>query len=183
MDSEPATATKVAIITGGASGMGLAVGTALVQRGNWAVHLLDLNGEAGSRAVKSLGGAAIFHKVNVTVYSELSQSFDDIFRAEGRLDFVFGNAGIVERFNLYEEHPANTPPPELDMRVVDINLKAVYTTSYLALHYFRQSPASDRVLILTASCGGLYACPGTAMYSGTKREIVDAPNGGYADAF
>lgn len=150
--------------------MGLAVGTALVQRGNWNVHLLDINGAMGLKAAKGLGAAAAFHKVNATIYADIAQTFDDIFRAEGRLDFVFGNAGIVERFDLYGRHPADKPPPELDMRVVDTNLKAVYTTSYLALHYFRQSPASDRVLVLTASCGGLYGCPGSAMYSGTKRE-------------
>ena len=154
-----------------ASGFGLNVATALVKRSNWRVHLLDLNGVSGLKAAKSLGAAATFHKVNATIYSELSRTFDDIFRAEGRLDFVFGNAGIVERFNFYEQHPADKPPPELDMRVVEINLKAVYTTSYLALHYFRQSPSSDRALVLTASCGGLYNCPGSAMYSGTKRKI------------
>jgi len=152
-----------------ASGFGLNVATALLKRGNWRVHLLDLNGVSGLKAAKGLGAAATFHKVNATIYSELSRTFDDIFRAEGRLDFVFGNAGIVERFNFYEQHPADKPPPELDMRVVEINLKAVYTTSYLALHYFRQSPSSDRVLVLTASCGGLYGTPGSAMYGGTKR--------------
>lgn len=150
--------------------MGLAVATALVQRGNWTVHLLDMNGAAGLKAAKSLGASAIFHKVNATIYAQLAQTFDDIFRAEGRLDFVFGNAGIVERLNIYEKHEGDGPPPELDMRVVDINLKAVYTTSYLALHYFRKSPSSDKVLVLTASCGGLYGCPGSAMYSGTKRK-------------
>lgn len=152
--------------------MGLAVGTALVKRGNWTVHLLDLNGAAGLNAVKSLGPDAHFHKVNATVYSELAQVFDDVFKVEGRLDFVFGNAGIVERLNFYEKHEGSGPPPELDMRVVEINLKAVYTTSYLALHYFRRSPQSDKALILTASCGGLYGCPGSAMYAGTKRKFV-----------
>ena len=147
--------------------MGLAVGTALAQRG-WSVHLLDLNGAQGLKAAKTL--SATFHKVNATVYSQLSSAFEDIFRAEGRVDFVFGNAGIVERFNFYAAHPTTGPPPEPDMRVVEINLKAVYTTSYLALHYFRQSPGGDKSLLLTASCGGLYGCPGSAMYSGTKRK-------------
>ena len=129
-----------------------------------------MNGSLGIKAARSLGPVATFHKVNATIYSQLASTFDDIFKAEGRLDFVFGNAGIVERFNIYAKNETTGPPPELDMSVVDINLKAVYTTSYLALHYFRQSTSSDRVLVLTASCGGLYGCPGSAMYSGTKRE-------------
>lgn len=153
-----------------ASGIGLAVATALVRRGDWHVHLLDVNGISGLKAAKDLAGAATFHEVDVTAYSEIARMFDNIFRAEGRLDFVFANAGILERLDFYEQHPAGNPPPEVNMRVVDINLKAVYTTSYLVLHYFRQCPSSDRSLVLTASCGGLYACPNRPMYSGTKRQ-------------
>lgn len=150
--------------------MGLEVATALVKRGDWTVHLLDLNIAAGIKAVKALGSSAVFHKVNVTIYSELAQVFDAVFRAEGRLDFVFGNAGMVERFNIYGRHEGAGPPPELDTSVIEVNLKAIYYTSYLALHYFRLSSGSDKVLVLTASCAGLYAAPGTAMYGGTKRE-------------
>lgn len=151
--------------------MGLAVATALVNKGGWKVHLLDLNVTAGIKAVGGLGGNAVFHKANVTIYSDLAQIFDAIFKAEGRLDFVFGNAGVVEGFNFYKRHEEGGPPPELDTRIVEVNLKAIYYTCYLALHYFRQSVDSDRALVLTASCAGFYAAPNSAMYGGTKRKL------------
>lgn len=149
--------------------MGLAVATELIKRGSWTVHLLDLNVAAGAEVIKALGPQSHFHQVNIVRYEELSTAFDRVFCTENRLDFVYANAGIVERFNFYEKHDLSSTPPELDTRVVDINLTAVLTTCYLALHYFRKSPNEHRSLVATASCGGIYPTPQTAMYAGTKR--------------
>jgi NAD(P)-dependent dehydrogenase (short-subunit alcohol dehydrogenase family) len=147
---------KVAFITGGASGMGLAVAEALAKRGDWDLHLVDLNAEAGKQAASSL--SAQFHQTNVTDYSSLTSAFENTFKQNGRIDFVFANAGIVERDNFYEKHDLSKPPPEPNQLSIDINLKAVVNTSYLALHYFRKNPktVSSPVLVMTASCGGLY---------------------------
>ena len=155
---------KVAIITGGASGMGLAVAEALSKRGNWSLHLLDMNEERGQEAASNL--SAQFHKTNVTKYAELSSVFDKIFKAEdSRLDFVFANAGIVERWDFYAKSE-QTPPPEPDTLVLDINYKSVVTTTYLAQHYFRLSKANygtgEQNIVMTASCGAFYP----SMYAG-----------------
>jgi len=157
--------------------MGLAVATALAKRGGWHLHLLDMNAERGEEAAKSLVPAARFHKANVTDYESLASTFDNIFKSEGRIDFVFANAGIVERDNFYAEHPAGGPPPEPNQLSIDINLKAVVTTSYLAQHYFRQSPGKGRgtSLVMTASCGGLYPSPFCPMYSASKRAYRIGP--------
>jgi NAD(P)-dependent dehydrogenase (short-subunit alcohol dehydrogenase family) len=148
---------KVAFITGGASGMGLAVAEALAARGDWEFHLVDLNAEAGKKAANSLPSAH-FHQNNVTDYSSLTSAYENAFKTSGRIDFVFANAGIVERDNFYEKHDLSKPPPEPNQLSIDINLKAVVNTSYLALHYFRKNPkeVTSPVLIMTASCGGLY---------------------------
>jgi NAD(P)-dependent dehydrogenase (short-subunit alcohol dehydrogenase family) len=154
--------TRVALITGGASGMGLATAQRLAATGVWTLHLVDLNQEAGDAAVKALsasGASAHFHAVNVTSYESLSGAFEAVFKAEGRLDFVFANAGIVERHSFYEipKTEGAAPPPPPNLLTLDINLNAVVTTAYLALHYFRQSPhkGQDASLVMTASCGGL----------------------------
>ncbi|KAF2840345.1 3-beta-hydroxysteroid dehydrogenase [Patellaria atrata CBS 101060] len=167
--------SKVALITGGASGMGLAVATALSKRGNWTVHLVDLNETAGKEAVSSLPNSH-FHRTDVTSYSSLGATFETAFKTAGRLDFVFANAGIVERDNFYEiqQSQGTSPPNPPNQLSIDINLKAVVNTSFLALHYFRLSPHKGKgaSLVMTASCGGLYPSQFCPMYSAAKAGVV-----------
>jgi NAD(P)-dependent dehydrogenase (short-subunit alcohol dehydrogenase family) len=89
---------KVAFITGGASGMGLAVAQALAARTNedWDLHLVDLNVDALKKAASSLKNA-YSHQANVTDYASLTSAFESAWAKSERLDFVFANAGIVER--------------------------------------------------------------------------------------
>ncbi|KAF2492450.1 3-beta-hydroxysteroid dehydrogenase [Lophium mytilinum] len=163
---------KVALITGGASGMGLAVAQALAKRGNWTLHLVDLNAEAGAKAAADLPNAH-FHKTNVTSYSSLASTFEAAFKISGSIDFVFANAGIVERDDFYAKSDLAIPP-EPNQLSIDINLKSVVNTSYLALHFFRKSPhkGKDGVLIATASCGGLYPSEFCPMYSAAKAGVI-----------
>ena len=140
--------------------MGLAIAEALASRSNeeWDLHLVDLNETAGKTVVSSLKNAH-FHKTNVTDYKSLISAFESAFSTSGRIDFVFANAGIVERDNFYEKHDLSKPPPEPNQLSIDINFKSVVNTCYAALHYFRKSPkqeGSSPVLVMTASCGGLY---------------------------
>ena len=152
--------------------MGLAVAKALAARGGWNIHLLDLNAERVKEAAKEVTGST-FHQTNVTDYDSLAEAFQNVWDKEGRLDFVFANAGIVERFSFYESHPTGKPPPPPDLTVVDINLKSVINTSWLAQHYFRQSKQSEnKNLVMTASCGGLYPSPASPSYSAAKFGVI-----------
>jgi NAD(P)-dependent dehydrogenase (short-subunit alcohol dehydrogenase family) len=169
---------KAAFITGGASGMGLAVAKALASRTNeeWDLHLVDLNASTGNDAVSSLSNAH-FYKTNVTDYDSLVSAYEEAFKISGRLDFVYANAGIVERDNFYEKHDLSKSPPKPNQLSIDINLKAVVDTSYLALHYFRRSKSqnpdqSSPALVMTASCGGLYPSEFCPMYSASKAAVL-----------
>lgn len=147
--------------------MGLAVAKALAARGGWNLHLLDLR-----PPLEAVAGAT-FWKVNVLEYDALANAFQNIFDHDGRLDFVFANAGIVERFNFYGEHPQGRPPPPPDQTVIDVNLKSVINTSWLAQHYFRQSTKSDdKNLIMTASVGALYRCMVSPSYCAAKHGVL-----------
>ncbi|KAI1323642.1 hypothetical protein F5Y16DRAFT_332462 [Xylariaceae sp. FL0255] len=164
---------KTAIITGGASGFGLAVAQSLKARGGWDIHLLDLNPLTGQAAASSLG--ATFHEVNVTSYDALGAAFKSAFQKNKRLDFVYANAGVAEPGTFYERHDSigdDVPPPP-KVGCAAILFDAVVTTSHLAQHYFRLSPKDiDKNLVMTASCGALYPSYFSAIYSGAKHGVL-----------
>lgn len=87
---------------------------------------------------------------------------------------MFANAGATERCNILQAEGAdkNSPPSEPDLTLVDVNVKGVLYTTYLATHYFRLSPhkGRDTSLVLTGSCGSLYPFKVTPVYAASKRE-------------
>ncbi|KAB5525518.1 15-hydroxyprostaglandin dehydrogenase [Coniochaeta sp. 2T2.1] len=155
---------KVAIITGGASGIGLATALTLSRRQDWEVHIMDLNPPEAS---------LIFHQVDVTDYSALGQTFKDIFQLHGRLDFVYANAGVVEQNDEFYQTSNEDPPPlpKSMSKVIDVCLTSAATTAYLAQHYLRKTPG-EKSLIFTASCGALYPAYGAPIYTATKHGVL-----------
>lgn len=156
--------------------MGLAVAKSLAAQGYWHLHLLDIHSERGTRVVKDLHPHATFHQVDVSSYEDLAAVFQAVFQQHRRLDFVFANAGIIERTNFFgnlpeQEDSEQVPPEPKDLRVIDVNLNGVVFTSYLAMHYFRRSPDKGKGcnLVMTASCGGLYPSYYSPLYTATKR--------------
>lgn len=155
--------------------MGLAVAKALAARGNWDIHILDINEARGAQTAKEIPHVT-FHQAEVTKYSDLGAKFQKAFQlGNGRLDFVFANAGVIERANFYASPPAEideagSPPPEPDLASINVDLKGVVLTTYLAQHYFRCSPHGGKGanLVMTASCGGLYPSFYSPLYSAAK---------------
>ncbi|KAJ5709228.1 hypothetical protein N7493_010562 [Penicillium malachiteum] len=170
-------AMKVALITGGASGMGLAVAQELSSRGDWTVNILDINETRGAEVAQELP-RVVFHKADVTKYGDLCDAFQKSFLDGGRsIDFVFANAGVIERTNFYAPHPVSedaTPPPEPDLLSIDADLKGVVLTAWLAQHYFRLSThkGDGASIVMTASCGGLYPSFYSPLYSAAKFGVV-----------
>ncbi|CAG8942184.1 unnamed protein product [Penicillium salamii] len=166
--------TKVALITGGTSGIGFAVAQALSKTGLWQVNILGSNQEKGTEAAASLPGTT-FYQADVRNYDNLATVFDQIFNGGRRLDFVFVNAGITGYTDYYAEEPDTGILPKPDLSIVDVNMSGALYTSYLAMHYFRRSPEStkgDRHMIFTSSIGGLYPCALGPIYSSTKHALI-----------
>jgi NAD(P)-dependent dehydrogenase (short-subunit alcohol dehydrogenase family) len=150
--------------------MGLAVAKSLSQRG-WNVNIGDLNVEAGQKA--SADGSVNFFKTDVNDYTSLSLLFEQVYQKHGQINFVFANAGVGERNNFYvRTSEISGPPAELDF-LIDIDLKSVINSAYLAQHYFRKNlKGMPACLILNASIAGIYPVRFCPIYTAAKHGIV-----------
>ena len=114
---------KVAIITGGSSGIGKATALAFA-RENTKVAILSIQPEEGAQVVdeiKGMGGDAIFINTDVTRSDEVKKAVDTVFDTWGRLDFAVNNAGIngeVAKIIDYAEEDWDN--------IININLKGVW---------------------------------------------------------
>lgn len=155
-----------------ASGLGLGVTEALIKRG-WNVAIVDISQERGDEVVQRLGSQVVFIKANVAIYAELSKAFVQTWEKWGRLDFAYANAGIGDRTGFFtpaKELPDGSPV-EPDTLVLDICLKAVVWTAYIATHYFRKNANKGGKIVSTASQAGLYSASTIAQYSAAKRGV------------
>lgn len=119
---------KVAVITGGASGIGLA--TAKRFRAEGATIVIgDVSEDQGQQAAQDLD--ADFIKVDVTSADDVDYLFDETARRHGKVDIAFNNAGISP------SDDGSIEDTELDAweRVQDVNLKSVYLCSKAALRH------------------------------------------------
>jgi len=113
---------KVAIVTGGASGIGESISMRFASQGA-NVQIIDINEDAGQQLVMHIGaegGKATFHHCDITVQSEVIALFDQIYQREGSLDILINNAGIAHIGNV-----ETTTEEDFD-RVFAVNVKGVY---------------------------------------------------------
>ena len=135
-------AGKVAVITGGASGIGLA--TARRMRAEGAKIVIgDMDVASGEAAAASVDG--LFVQVNVTDEAQVNNLFDTAAREYGSVDIAFNNAGIS---------PADDDSIEITElpaweKVQDVNLKSVYLCSRAALRHMTKQGSGS--IINTAS--------------------------------
>jgi NAD(P)-dependent dehydrogenase (short-subunit alcohol dehydrogenase family) len=157
---------RVAIVTGGASGIGRALCEELARRGALVVAAdIDCDGaQAAASAIAANGGRAAAALLDVTRAADVERLVEDTVRTHGRLDYMFNNAGIGvagEVRDLSLDHWR---------KAIDINLWGVIygtTAAYTAM--LRQGSGH---IVNTASAAGLIGEPGLAPYSVTKSAVV-----------
>ncbi len=115
---------RVAVVTGGASGIGLATARVLVDRG-WRVVLSDINVEGCHDAAASIGAQSM--PFDVAHESATEEAFAGIEQRFGPVEALFANAGLIQAGG----RPEELPFAEFD-RVIAVNLRGVYVSCVTA---------------------------------------------------
>jgi len=159
-------ADKVALITGGASGIGRATALLFAREGA-AVSVVDLDepgGQAVAQTIVDGGGRAIFVRCDVTQAADCRRAVQRTVDELGSLDILFNNAGIIRRATVLE-----TSEAEWD-RVMAVNVKSVFLLSKYVIPVMARAGAG--VIINTASGWGLAGGRKAAAYCASKGAVV-----------
>ncbi len=157
---------KVAFVTGGASGIGAALATALVD-GGASVWIADRQLGAAqelAQRLNSAGGQAYAVELDVRDYPSFERVVAQVLQQSGRIDYLFNNAGIGVggEIDTYELDDWND--------VFDVNLRGV-VHGIQAVYPIMIRQRSGHI-VNTASMAGLLAAPGSASYTATKHAVV-----------
>jgi len=158
---------SVSIITGGASGIGRAMGLELARRGAGEVVIADLQdglAEATAEEIRVLGSRATVVTLDVRDGEAVERMFADVQRASGRIDYVFNNAGtgVMGETELLEKR-------DWDL-TIDINIGGVVNVVRAAYPLLIAQGFGH--LVNTASMAGLVGSPFLSVYVATKHFVV-----------
>jgi NAD(P)-dependent dehydrogenase (short-subunit alcohol dehydrogenase family) len=151
---------KVALVTGGTSGIGLAAATALAKEGAY-VYITGRRERELAAAVQQIGRSATGVRGDVSNAQDLDRLFAQIRNEKGRLDILFANAGIARYAAL------GNIPEELYDSIFNVNVKGVLFTVQKALPMMPEGAS----IILNASVVGSKGLSSNSVYSATKASI------------
>lgn len=165
MTDEAEFSGKVAIVTGGAMGIGEAVAALLAERGA-RVAILDRDREAAAEVAAGLTGRGLEARsfpVDVAVGGEVAAAVSAVVEAFGRLDVVSNNAGI-QRYGTVE----TTTEAEWD-EVIGVNLRSVYLVCHHAIPHLRPTRGA---IVNMASVQSFATQKGVAAYTAGKHGLI-----------
>jgi NAD(P)-dependent dehydrogenase (short-subunit alcohol dehydrogenase family) len=155
---------KVAVITGGASGIGEASVRRLCEEGA-RIIIADIQEDRGRQLAEELGASTRFFRVDVTQEAEIAAAIDLAVKEFGRLDVMFNNAGIVGTLGSILDTPADQW-----RRTIDILLTGVFLGIKQAARVM--VPQASGVILNTASTAGLVGGLGPHAYTAAKHGVV-----------
>ncbi len=164
--------SKIAIVTGGASGFGAATARRLAQAGARVV-VADLQAEGAERMASELraqGAQAISCAVDVASQADFKRLVEHTLQAFGSLDIIVNNAGTTHR-----NKPALEVTEEEFDRVYRVNVKSLYWAAQSVLpHFVKQASGC---IVNVASTTGVRPGPGLCWYSGSKAAMINLTKG------
>ena len=158
---------KIALITGGASGIGRATAILFAQEGA-AVSIVDINTELGQATMKEIeaaGSKAIFIPCDVTQALDCRRAVETTVAAFGGLDILFNNAGMIRRADVI-----TTTEAEWD-RVMDVNVKSIFLMSKFAIPHMEKRGGG--AIINTSSGWGLKGGGNAVSYCASKGAVTN----------
>ncbi|MWV13520.1 SDR family oxidoreductase [Pseudomonas sp. R-28-1W-6] len=158
---------KVALVTGGAAGIGRATALAFAAEGlQVVVSDVDVaGGEATVALIREAGGEATFVRCDVAREAEVKTLVERTLAAYGRLDYAFNNAGIeIEKGRLAEGSEA-----EFDA-IMGVNVKGVWLCMKHQLPVMLAQGGG--AIVNTASVAGVLAAPKMSIYAASKHAVI-----------
>ncbi|OGP67007.1 MAG: 3-hydroxy-2-methylbutyryl-CoA dehydrogenase [Deltaproteobacteria bacterium RBG_19FT_COMBO_43_11] len=163
----------VALVTGGASGLGEATVVELVKNGA-KVAIVDIDSARGEKLVAGLGKSAIFVKADVTSEAEIQQAMKKTIDAFGKINVAVSCAGVPNPGKVLSKK--GPMPLDAFNKVVQINLVGTLNIIRLAAEQMNNNTPNEEgekgVIINTASVAAFDGQIGQAAYSGSKAGIV-----------
>ena len=153
---------KIAVVTGGGSGIGKAISALFAKQGA-TVHILELTDESAKDAldeIKANGGKVFSHACNVANQQEVIATFEKI----GAINILVNNAGIAHIGKV-----DTTPEADFD-RIMNVNVKGVYNCLHAAIPQFRKS--NGGVIVNMASIAAWVGIPDRFAYSTAKGAVM-----------
>lgn len=155
---------KVALVTGGASGIGLAISQTFAKQGAH-VHILELNIDLANQVaedIKKAGGSAEAHAIDISKQADVVQVIDGI-AGKQTINILVNNAGIA-----HVGRADNTAETDFD-RVINVNVKGVYNCLFATIPHLKK--AGGGVILNMASIAATVGIPDRFAYSTAKGAV------------
>jgi len=159
-------AGKVAVITGGAAGMGRETALMFAREGA-RVSIFDIQEAAGNETVamiRAAGGEAAFFQCDVTRADQIDRAFEGAIAAFGPYNVLFNHAGTIIVKPLHE-----TPEAEYD-RLMDINVKSAFLVTQRAVKHMSDNGGGS--IVITGSIASELGYALEAVYCMTKGAVL-----------
>jgi len=161
---------KIAVITGGAAGIGKATAKVFVEQGA-TVCICDVNGEAGTKTANELG--CNFSKVDVADRQAVQEWVDEVVEKYGRIDILINNAGILRDglfIKVKDGELVKQMTEDAFDSVINVNLKGVFNCTQAVAPYMIHQGAGS--IVNASSVVGLDGNFGQTNYVATKAGVV-----------